>query len=218
MLQCLSRDPYNGKWVEKGKFQKREDDAFSFTGFSLDMTYFEAGEKAYCIWAQQNERKISCLYIGEVNPESPWRLISAPVLLSEPEYDWEKVRYPVNEGPAVLKHEGRIFVCYSASGTGPEYCVGLLEACEASQLLDKASWTKHARPFLCSADLADEYGPGHNSFTRDEQGNDIFVYHARSRECFEKTCGYAQNDPLYDPCRHTRLRRIFWGKDGRPQF
>ncbi|MCM1567891.1 MAG: family 43 glycosylhydrolase [Roseburia sp.] len=216
VLECLSSDPCKGEWVERGKFQKREDDSFSFTGFSLDMTYFEACGKSYCVWAQQNEQRISCLYIGQVDAQKPYRLISKPMLLSSPEYDWERVRFPVNEGPAVIQHEGRIFVCYSASGTGPEYCVGMLEASEDEDLLSRKTWKKQDKPFLRSEDLVEEYGPGHNSFTQDEEGNDIFVYHARSRECFEKNCGYAQNDPLYDPCRHARLRRLAWRKDGKP--
>ena len=63
---------------------------FSFTGFSLDMTYFEDGERSYVIWAQHSPEKISCLYLGEVNREEPWKLISLPMLLTEPEYDWGK--------------------------------------------------------------------------------------------------------------------------------
>lgn len=216
VLQCDSADPYTGTWTERGKFQKRSDDTFSFTGFSLDMTYFEAAGRSYVIWAQHNEEKISCLYLGEVTREEPWKLISLPVLLTKPEYDWEKVRYAVNEGPAVLQHDGRIFVCFSASGTGPEYCVGALEAREGSNLLERASWKKYERPLLTSEDLTDEYGPGHNSFTKDENGNDVFVYHARSRECFEGKCGYAGNDPLYDPCRHARLHTVSWDETGMP--
>ncbi len=106
------------------------------------MTYFEAAGKSYVIWAQHNEIKISCLYIGEVKKEEPWKLISLPMLLTKPEYDWEKVRYAVNEGPAVLQRDGRIFVCFSASGTGPEYCVGLLEAKAGSDLLTPQAWKK----------------------------------------------------------------------------
>ena len=44
----------------------------------------------------------------------------------------------------------------------------------------------------------------------DKDGNDIFVYHARSLECFEGRCGYSENDPLHDPCRHARVRKIVW--------
>lgn len=214
VLQCEGDDPYTGKWVEKGKFGKLPEDTFSFTGFSLDMTYFEAAGRSYVIWAQHNKDKISTLYLGEVNPEEPWHLISLPMFLSKPEYDWEKVRYAVNEGPAVIKHEGKIFVCFSASGTGPEYCVGVLEASEDSDLLSVDSWEKCPKPILTSEDLKDEYGPGHNSFVKDENGEDWIVYHARSKECFEGKCGYAENDPLYDPCRHARIRRVRWDNGG----
>lgn len=94
VLVCDSDDPYTGTWSEKGKFQKREDDDFSFTGFSLDMTYFEDGERSYVIWAQHSPEKISCLYLGEVNREEPWKLISLPILLTEPEYGWKKSAMP----------------------------------------------------------------------------------------------------------------------------
>lgn len=216
VLQCQSEDPYTGEWIEKGKFQPAEGDDFSYTGFSLDMTYFECSEHSYVIWAQHSPEKTSCLYIGEVNPQEPWKLITKPMLLTEPEYDWEKVRFPVNEGPSVLQHDGKVFVCFSASGTGPEYCVGLLEADAASNLLDITSWKKYDKPLLTSEDVPGEYGPGHNSFTVDEYGNDVFVYHARSEECFQGKCGYSGKDPLYDPCRHARLRTVIWSKVGTP--
>lgn len=214
VLMCEADNPMTGTWIEKGKFQKREEDTFSFTGFSLDMTYFEAKDRAYVIWAQQSEKNISSLYIGEVNPKEPWKLITMPTFLSEPEYDWEMVRYPVNEGPAVVKRNGKVYVCFSASGTGPEYCVGVLVAQEKSDLLDKSSWVKKESPLLTSEDLQGEYGPGHNSFTKDEAGNDIFVYHARSQECYEGKCGYSDQDPLYDPCRHARVRPVKWKENG----
>jgi len=77
-------------------------------------------------------------------------------------------------------------------------------------LLKRDSWTKQNTPVLTSEDLHEEFGPGHNSFTKDKDGNDIFVYHARSLECFEGRCGYSENDPLHDPCRHARVRKIVW--------
>ena len=210
VLVCEGKDPYTDNWLEKGKFQKRADDPFSFTGFSLDMTYFEDGDRSYVIWAQHNEQRISCLYLGEVDRKEPWKLISLPMLLSSPEYDWEKIRYSVNEGPAVVKHGKMILVSYSASGTGPEYCVGMLYAGAGTNLLSPISWTKRAEPILTSKDLVGEYGPGHNSFTKDKNGDDIFIYHARSQKCFEHKCGYGNNDPLFDPCRHARARKIIW--------
>ncbi len=47
----------------------------------------------------------------------------------------------------------------------------------------------------------------HNSFTKDKDGNDIFVYHARSLECFEGKMRIFGKWPLHDPCRHARVRR-----------
>lgn len=62
---CDSTDPYTGKWIEKGKFRSLQEDAFSFTGFSLDMTYFEAAGKSYVIWAQHNEEKSPVCTLGK---------------------------------------------------------------------------------------------------------------------------------------------------------
>lgn len=218
LLECQGDNPYENKWMERGKFEGMQEDNFSFRGFSLDMTYFECGGHSYVIWAQQSPfYKISTLYMAEINPQNPRVLISKPMRLSEPQYAWEKERYPVNEGPAVLKHEGKVYVCFSASGTGPEYCVGLLEADAESDLMSPQSWKKYDKPLLSTSDLQDEYGPGHNSFVKNEKGEDLMVYHARSRECFEKKCGYENNDPLFDPCRHTRIRRVEWKEhDGFP--
>ncbi len=214
VLECDSQDPYTGNWTLRGRFQASAGDTFSFSGFSLDMTYFEHNGEHYVIWAQKGSA--SDLYMATIDPEKPWRLTSKPLTLSVPEYYWEKARYAVCEGPAVLIHGDKVFVFYSAAGTGPEYCVGLLMADADSDLMKKSSWTKLSEPILTSTDLEGEYGPGHNSFTTDEEGNVVFVYHARSEECFLGQCGFAGQDPLVDPCRHARMRRVLWTADGMP--
>lgn len=214
VLMCTGQDPYNDEWVEKGKFQAADGDTVSFTGFSLDMTYFECNGKSYVIWAQSVGN--SNLYIARVNPEEPWKTTTKAMLLTKPEYYWEKVSIPVNEGPAVLIHDNKVIVAFSASATGPEYCIGLMYADNNADLLDINSWTKIDKPALTSEDLIDEYGPGHNSFTTDENGNVIFVYHSRSKECYEGKCGYGNEDPLYDPCRSARIRKVQWDENGLP--
>lgn len=103
---------------------------------------------------------------------------------------------------------------FSAAGTGPEYCIGLLGYTGKGSILDRTSWIKYDSPILKSEDLEEEYGPGHNSFTKDAEGNDLIVYHARSRECFMGKCRYAGSDPLFDPCRHARIRKLVWTEDG----
>ena len=214
-LVCKGSDPYNDSWEEVGKFTGLSGDVNTpFSGFSLDMTYFENNGKHYVIWAQSIGN--SNLYMAEINPEKPWELISKSIRLSVPEYYWERVSIPVNEGPSVIKHKDKIFIVYSASATGPEYCLGMLSADINSDMMDLKSWTKSKTPLLTSMDLTGEYGPGHNSFTVDENGNDIFVYHSRSQECFENKCKWGKEDPLYDPCRDAKVRTVIWTEDGMP--
>lgn len=211
-IACKGNDPYSDVWEDKGKFTAPDD--FSFTHFSLDMTYFECNGRHYVAWAQNGGN--SNVYIAGVNPSQPWQTTCPAVLLTKPEYDWERVNIPVNEGPAFMRHGGRVFMTFSASATGPEYCVGLMYAEENADLTDPSVWTKLEKPLLTSDDLTGEYGPGHNCFVKDENGEWIFVYHSRDEVCFNHGCGYSDNDPLYDPCRSARKRKVRWGEDGLP--
>lgn len=144
--------------------------------------------------------------------ESPYKLKTVQVLLTTPDYDWERAGFWVNEGPAVIHHDGKIYLTYSASETGAAYCMGMLTASEDADLLDPKSWEKKRYPVLCTDEAAGIYGPGHNSFTVDEEGNPIMAYHARIEE---KILG----NPLYNPNRHTMLMKIYWDEDtGEPVF
>ena len=110
---CEGNDPYNDLWVDKGKFTACSGDDFAFRGFSLDMTYFEHNGKHYVIWAEI--KGDSSLFMAQINPDEPWKLTSKPILLTKPEYNWEKVNNKVNEGAAVLKTNSKIYVFFSAS-------------------------------------------------------------------------------------------------------
>ncbi len=211
IIMCSGNDPYNDPWIDKGKFTACEGDEFSFRGFSLDMTYFECAGKHYVAWAQNGGN--SNVYLATVDPEKPWQTTCPAVLLTKPEFDWEKIRIPVNEGPAAMIHNGRIYLAFSASATGPEYCIGLMYADESVELTDISAWTKLDKPLLTSADLDGEYGPGHNSFVKDENGEWVFVYHSRDEKCFNKECGYGDGDSLYDPCRSAHKRKVIWAGD-----
>ncbi|MCR4738675.1 MAG: family 43 glycosylhydrolase [Lachnospiraceae bacterium] len=210
VLECTGEDPLNDPWIERGRMQPCKEDEFSFRAFSLDGTVFENGGEWYYIWAEKVSvgRQISNLYIARM--KNGYTLDTAQVLLTTPDYDWERRGFWVNEGPAVLKRNGKVFVTYSASDTGISYCMGMLTADEAADLLDPLSWRKERHPVLSSSEEHGIFGPGHNSFTVDEDGNDILVYHAR-------TGTEITGDPLYDPGRHTMLMRIVW-KNGVPVF
>ncbi len=213
VLKCEG-DPYTGTWTECGQVQAAAGDTSSFRSFSLDMTYFEHNGKHYVIWAEI--KGDSSLFMAEINPDKPYKMLTAPILLTKPEYGWELVNHRVNEGAAVMKTNDKVYVFFSASGTGSEYCVGRLEANADANLMDIKSWTKIKTPVLSTGNLYGESGPGHNSFVTDENGNLLIVYHARPLSHASKGCGSYASDPLYDPCRHARIKRVFFAGDGTP--
>ncbi|BDR52334.1 alpha-N-arabinofuranosidase [Bombiscardovia nodaiensis] len=205
VLENTDDDPLSDNWVEKGQIHTPVD------SFSLDATTEVIDGIQYLIWAQKDPaiEGNSNLYIAKM--KNPWTLESEPVMLSKPEYDWECIDFKVNEGPAVLRHDGMIYLTYSASGTGVPYAVGMLTAKQGSDLLDPASWTKSAQPVFKTSEANHQYGPGHNSFTVSEDGSqDLMIYHARNYTQIE-------GDPLFDPNRHARVGLVTWSEQG-PSF
>ncbi|MFC4302278.1 family 43 glycosylhydrolase [Cohnella boryungensis] len=206
VLENESADPTNGRWQEKGQIATR------WETFALDATTFEHRGERYLVWAQKDPDipGNSNLYIAAMS--NPWTLRSEQIRISTPEYDWEIIGFRVNEGAAVLKRNGKIYISYSASATDHNYCMGLLWADEESDLLLPASWSKSAEPVFATNEETGQYGPGHNCFTVSEDGaTDVLVYHARD---YKEIAG----DPLYDPNRHARAQRLGWNEDGTPRF
>ena len=205
VLETEAENPLEGEWTEKGQINTH------FQSFSLDATTFEHQGKRYLVWAQKVENDtVSNLYIAEM--ENPWTMKGEQILLSTPEHQWEREEFDVNEGPAMIRRNGKVFIAYSASATDDRYAMGLLAADEDSDLLDPDSWEKSPEPVFVSSEENSEYGPGHNSFTVAEDGvTDLLVYHARP---YKEITG----NPLYDHNRHARVQRLFWNPDGTPYF
>lgn len=205
VLENEAANPLEGAWVEKGQIK------MGWESFSLDATTFEHNGTRYLVWAQKDPavRGNSNLYIAAMS--DPWTISGAPVELSRPEYGWEQIGFWVNEGPAVIKRNGRIFLTYSASATDFHYAMGMLTASDTSNLLDPDSWVKSDAPIFTTNDTTGQYGPGHNSFTVSPDGDDILIYHARNYKDIK-------GDPLYDPNRHTRAQKLYWNGDGTPNF
>ncbi|MEH7373532.1 glycoside hydrolase family 43 protein [Neobacillus drentensis] len=206
VIENDSQNPLEGTWVEKGQVNT------DWESFSLDATTFEHKGQRYYVWAQRDIEIIgnSNLYIAKM--VNPWTIEGPQVMITKPEYDWETLGFLVNEGAAVLKRNGKIFISYSASATDYNYCMGLLTADENSDLLDPASWKKSETPVFQTNVENSQYGPGHNSFTVSEDGSqDILIYHARNYRDIE-------GDPLWDPNRHTRAQVFTWNEDGTPNF
>ena len=210
VLRCEGDDPMAGPWVECGMLRRADGDEFSFTDFSLDMTVFGHRGRRYCVWAEKVSvgRKISNLYIAEM--AGPLTLKTPQMLLSSPSYAWERHGFWVNEGPTFIAHEGRVYIAYSASDTGPAYCMGLLWADAEADLMDISAWHKLNRPVWSTDVERGLYGPGHNTFFTDAAGAVYTAYHARQ---YDEIIG----DPLYDPNRHCYIMALSF-EDGLPVF
>ncbi len=205
-ISCKEDNPLTGEWSEPVQI------ATPFDTFCLDATTFEHKGILYYLWAQKGPgiRGNSNLYLAPM--KTPVKLAAEPVLLTKPELDWEIRGFWVNEGPAVLQRNGKVFLTYSASATDENYAMGLLYADEDADLMDPASWTKSPEPVLETCYEHSVFGPGHNSFTVSEDGEtDILVYHART---YTEIIG----DPLWDPNRHTYVKPLRWNSKGMPVF
>jgi len=206
VLSNASADPMEGKWKEEGRIVTDID------SFSLDATTFEHKGKRYLIWAQnvRGGEHGTALVLSEM--KDPMTLVGQEIILTEPEFSWERIKYNVNEGPAVIKRNGKIFVTYSASATNHNYCVGLLWIDDGDDLLDISNWEKSPGPVFYTNEDVNRFGPGHNSFTIAEDGETvIMIYHARD---YKEILGHE----LSDPNRATRARIVHWTDSGFPDF
>ena len=202
-LENENPDPFAGGFTEKGQIDT------GWQSFSLDATTAEYNGKRYFIWAQRDFDipGNSNLYIAEMKNALELKLPA--VRLSVPEYDWECRGFLVNEGPSCLIHEGRLFLTYSASATDERYAIGLLALKENGDPLDADAWEKSPVPIMVTEEKNGLYGPGHNSFTVDEEGDDLLVFHARPYPGFH-------GDALSDPNRHCFLRKVRYDEKGLP--
>lgn len=205
-LRNTAANPLNGDWQEMGRIATPVD------SFSLDATSFTHNGKRYLVWAQYDTEADlgSQLLMAEMT--SPTEIREPVITLSTPNFDWETRGHKVNEGPAVLKRNGRVFISYSASATDANYAMGLLWADASADLMDTQSWHKLPQPVLHTNAGLKRFGPGHNSFTVAEDGEtDLVVYHARDyREI--------KGNPLSDGNRATRVRVLRWDENGMPDF
>lgn len=205
-LRNTNANPIEGKWEFMGQVDTGIDT------FCLDATTFTHRGMLYYVWAQKDVtiEGNSNLYIAPM--KTPWQLAGQPVMLSKPEYDWETRGFWVNEGPSVLKRNGKIFISYSASATDENYAVGLLWMNDDADPLDPRSWSKSSEQVFQTCFEHGIFGPGHNSFTIAENGDDVLlVYHART---YTEIVG----DPLWNPDRHTFVKILRWDGQGMPMF
>lgn len=160
VMECEDKDPMTGTFNMKGVIETHAEWNY---GIHPNLLQLPSGE-LYLLWSgwpeRRKETETQCIYIARM--ENPWTVSSERVMISKPEYEWERQwinpdgtrsAYPifVNENPeAFVSHDGqRVFVLYSASGIWTEYtAMGMLTAHINANLLDPSAWTKHPEPII----------------------------------------------------------------------
>ncbi len=168
-------------------------------GISLDMTYLEDAGTHYYAW-----QMLGSIFIATMDPAEPTRLTSEPVRILAPVYAWDNT---IAEGPNLHIRDGRVFMLYSGSTVGDRYTTGLAIAESGADLTDPTAWTRLNRPLQKSGPYNGEYqlGTGHGMWSWDEDGNQLYVFHART-------------DHLGLTGRDTFVRRVHWAADGLPRL
>lgn len=191
---------------------RRMDGTFLAEGaITLDMTYIKAKSASYVVWSYREHIGTpldsgSMLYIATVDEKRPWQLTSEPVLLTRPLLGWENVEGTINnEGPYAFIHKGKVYLSYSGgSADSYTYAVGMLTAGEEEELLDISKWKKRSTPVLSFYSVEGEYGPGHNSFYINENGDLMIAYHGETA--------------IDQHLRCDGIRRVHFRKGGVPDF
>ena len=200
-------------YVLKGTTQNPTD-PFEYVGqitdptgkWAIDGTVMELNGELYFIWSgwEGDVNVAQHIYIAHMS--DPCTIDSERVMLSTPQYYWEKVGEPhVNEGPTVLQHGGKTFVTYSASGSWTDsYCLGMLTL-TGEDPMDPDSWEKAKKPVF-KMEQGVCYGPGHSSFTTAVDGSVWMIYHGN----LQSGTGWEGRSIWISP--------VIFDKDGNPDF
>ena len=199
VLERIGDDPF-GAFTRLGQIGAATD------RWAIDGTVFQWDGTWYFVWSgwsgttdgKQN------LYIAEMR--NPWTLETDRVLLSTPQFAWEKHGLPINEGPEALIDNGTLNIIYSASGYWTnQYALGQLTYNGTGSILDASSWTKASQPvFQATSQVT---GVGHASFVKSPDGaEDWIVYHAHA------------NPTTFNEDRVIRIQPFRFNSDGTPNF
>ena len=198
-------------WDDPVRVIRKDGTPLAEGAITLDMTFLRAQSGSYVIWSYREHIGTpldsgSMLYVASVDERKPWQLTCDPVLLTRPLYGWENVEGTINnEGPYAFIRDETVCVTYSGgSANRYTYALGLLTADTQNDLTDFRSWSKSVTPVLTYRSVDGEYGPGHNSFFVNEEGELMIAYHAETG--------------LKETIRCDGIRRVHFRKDGTPYF
>ena len=215
VIQCEGDNPLHDPWTLCGTLRTTTE-----WNYGIHPNVLEVQGKLYLFWSGWPKRRVEhetqCIYIASLS--DPCTVSSERVLLSRPDYEWERQwinpdgsrsAYPiyVNENPqAYLSPDGlKVCVCYSASGIWTRYHIlGMLTAQANADLLDPSSWTKSSEPILVDDDL---YGASNICIVPAAHPDSTFLLF----------------DALWDDEQQSMHRSIFlksirWSPEGTPVF
>lgn len=150
-------------------------------GWAIDGTVLQDKDRLWFIWSGWPEQTNGTQYLYIAPMESPTRISAERTLLSVPDQPWERKAMPLLEGPQILRHQDKLFIIYSASGSWTkDYCLGMLEY-TGGDFTDPKSWKKHSSaPVFASKDSV--LGVGHCSFFLSPDGQENWIaYHTKSK-------------------------------------
>ncbi|WP_207425102.1 family 43 glycosylhydrolase [Pedobacter sp. SYSU D00535] len=206
VLENSSVDPTLGNWIDKGRIYNASADFWA-----IDGTVMEYQGRRYFIWSGRPRAAIDLtqnIYISEM--VNPWSLKGETIMISQPEFDWERNGFGVNEGPQVLKGpQNTYFLTYSASYCATDdYVMGMLSLKPGGDPLQRTDWIKKSAPVFVKKPQNNAYGPGHNSFFKSPDGRENWlIYHANSNT--GEGCGNQRN---------IRIQKFSFHADGTPNF
>ena len=165
-----------------GPFKDIKDGPLFDLGYAcIDATLlFDDDGKIYLYYARDcSENVVGGAHVSEIYcvelSENLLHFITQPKRIATPDVEWETSRDPMwlwNEGPAVLKHNGRYYLNYSVNYFAcPEYSVGCAVADSPV-----GPFVKYGYPVLAKGE-GDFSGPGHNSFFFDRSGKLLTAFH-----------------------------------------
>ncbi len=143
-----------------------------------------------------------CTYIAPM--VTPWE-IGERVLISEPEYDWEKSVQPIQEGQFVFVNGEKMFLLYSANASWTEkYCLGMLEYA-GGEVASPKSWVKRPQPVVASTIAV--RGPGGPCLIWSQDNTELYLL-------------YHTTNVIYGGWKHrfTNLMRVDISEEGVPIF
>lgn len=207
---CTVGSDYNS--IRMFCLESEKDDPFcnytfkAFTDpdiYAIDQTVFynEENGKYYNIFVQIRKETGNTIMIGEL--VSPDKIGAERTVLKHTEFEWEKQKGRVTEGPFILKHDGRVFLIYSANDTfSPYYSLGLMEF-SGGDPMDADNWIRYEKPFFSGANGV--FAVGHASVFLSPDGSEHWIsFHGN-----ESTENYDRS--LY-------LQRFDFTDDGLPDF